>query len=72
MSKSNFKKKFWENESLLNVNSRICGSHPAEKFLVVFADEGLLVIAGDVMPGHSVVVEVVQHRQAGFVVLTLS
>ena len=39
--------------------------------LAVLTDEVLLVVAGDVVPHHPVSVEVVQHSQAGLVMLPL-
>lgn len=51
----------------LESDSSVCGSHVVEEFIAVLADEGLLVVAGDVMPGDTVVVHVVQHGEAGFI-----
>ena len=36
-----------------------------EELVAVLADEGLLVVAGDVVPGDAVVVDVVEDREAG-------
>jgi len=55
----------------LKDHSRVLGSHGIQQFRIVLADEGLLVVAGDVVPDHPVVVEVVQHAQAPLVVFTL-
>ena len=45
--------------------------HEVNQSGVVFADEGLLVGAGDVVPGHTVAVEVVHDGEARLVVLAL-
>ncbi len=55
----------------LKDHSRVLGSHGIQEFRIVLADEGLLVVAGDVVPDHTVVVEVVQHAQAPLVIFTL-
>ena len=44
------------------------GAHEVEQFVAVLADEGLQVVTSDVVPLDSVVVEVVQNRQAGLIV----
>ena len=45
--------------------------HEINQSGVVFADEGLLVGAGDVVPGHAVAVEIVHDGEARLVVLAL-
>ena len=46
--------------------------HGLQQLGIVFAHEGLLVVASDVVPDHPVSVEVVQHAQAGLIVLALN
>ena len=46
--------------------------HVIHQSFVVFAHEGLLVGAGDVVPGHAVAVEVVEDGEARLVVLALT
>ena len=41
--------------------SRILGLHELDELRAVLADEGFLVIAGNVVPHHPVAVKVVQH-----------
>lgn len=49
----------------LKTESRIGGSDVVEELIRVLADDGLLVVAGNVVPRDSVIVDVVQDGQAG-------
>lgn len=49
----------------LQTKTGIGGRHVVEQLVRVLADDGLLVVAGDVVPGDAVVVDVVQDGQAG-------
>lgn len=51
----------------LESDSSVGGSHVVEELIAVLADEGLLVVAGDVMPGDAVAIHVVQHGETGLV-----
>ena len=46
--------------------------HIIQQSVVVFTHERLLVGAGDVVPGHSVAVEVVEDGEARLVILALT
>lgn len=48
-------------------NASVGGSDIVEKFLAVLANEGLLVITGDIMPCDSVVVDVVENAETRLV-----
>jgi hypothetical protein len=49
----------------LKSDSSVGASHVVEEFIAVLADEGLLMVAGNVMPGDAVAVHVVKHGEAG-------
>lgn len=51
----------------LQLDASVGGLDVVEEFLGVFADERLLVVTSNVVPRNSVVVNVVQNTQAGFV-----
>ena len=55
----------------LDYLSRVGGLHVLDELRVILADEGLLVITCNVMPHHTVAVEVVQHGQAGLIIFAL-
>ncbi len=48
---------------------RVAGADKVEQLLAVLADEGLLVVASNVVPLDAIVVEVVQDGQARFTFL---
>ena len=48
---------------------RVAGADKVEQLLAVLADEGLLVVASDVVPLDAIVVEVVQDGQARLTLL---
>jgi len=54
---------------LLESGARILSFHVIDERGVVLADEGLFVVAGDVVPLHAVAVEVVEHGEARLVIL---
>ena len=56
---------------LLESGARILSFHVIDERGVVLADEGLFVVAGDVVPLHAVAVEVVEHGEARLVVIAL-
>ena len=56
---------------LLESGARILSFHVIDERGVVLTDEGLFVVTGDVVPLHAVTVEVVEHGEAGLVVLAL-
>jgi hypothetical protein len=45
----------------LETDAWVTGAHEVEQFVTVLTDEGLQVVAGDVVPLDSVAVEVVQN-----------
>lgn len=47
----------------LETDSRVPGAHKVEELIAILADEGLDVVAGHVVPFHTIVVEVVQDGQ---------
>lgn len=47
-------------------DARVGAGDVVEEFVRVFADDGLLVVAGDVVPRDTVVVYVVEYAEAGF------
>lgn len=51
----------------LKSDAPVGGGYVVEQLLVVLADEGLLVVAGNVVPRDAVIVHVVQDGQAGLV-----
>lgn len=48
-------------------DATVGGGHVVEEFVAVFADERFLVVAGDVVPRDSVIVDIVQHAEARLV-----
>lgn len=48
----------------LQSNAAICGRDVIEELLGVLADDGLLVVAGDVVPRDTVIVDVVEDGEA--------
>ena len=52
-------------ESCLELDARVGGSHVLEKSGRVFADDRLGVVTADVVPLESILVDVVQHAEAG-------
>lgn len=58
-------KAFERNNLLLQPDAAVRGRDVVEQLLGVLADDGLLVVAGDVVPRDAVVVDVVEDRQAG-------
>lgn len=56
---------FWMS---LKSDARVARADKVKEFITVFTDEGLQVVAGDIMPFHSILIEVVQDSQARFVI----
>lgn len=52
----------------LQTNTWITWSHEIQQFIRVFAHEWLEMVAGNVVPFQSIVVEVVQNRQTRFII----
>lgn len=52
--------------TVLQTNAWVRGSHVVQQFLGIFAHNRFLVVASNVVPSDTVIVHVVQHRQAGF------
>lgn len=52
----------------LKSDARVARADKVKEFITVFTDEGLQVVAGDIMPFHSILIEVVQDSQARFVI----
>lgn len=50
----------------LQTNAWVCGSNVVQQFLGIFTHYGFLVVASNVVPSDTIVVHVVQHRQARF------
>lgn len=50
----------------LEAEAAVGAGHVVEKLLVVLADERLLVVTRDVVPGDAVIIHVVQDGHAGF------
>lgn len=55
----------------LKTNSGVAGSYKVEKFVTVFADERFDVVASNIVPFDSIIVEVVQNGQARFIITLL-
>ena len=53
----------------LERNLGVAGADKVKQLLAVLADEGLLVVASDIVPLDAIVVEVVQDGQAGLTFL---
>lgn len=52
----------------LKSDARVARANKVKEFITVFTDEGLQVVAGNIMPFHSILIEVVQDSQARFVI----
>lgn len=52
---------------VLQTDAAVGAGHVVEQLLGVLADERLLVVARDIVPGDAVIVDVVQDRHAGLV-----
>lgn len=52
----------------LETNARVPTADKVEEFVAVFADERLEVVASNIVPFDAIVVEVVEDRQARFVI----
>ena len=53
---------------LLDTDAWVSGTNKVEELIRVFADEGLKMVAGNIVPFDTIVVEVVQDGQASFIV----
>jgi hypothetical protein len=51
----------------LETDASVGGCDIVEKLVIVLTDERFLVVAGDIMPGNTVIVHVVKNRKAGLI-----
>lgn len=49
----------------LETNASVGGCHIVEKLITVLTDERFLVVAGNIMPGNTITVHVVQNSKTG-------
>lgn len=61
-----------EDQRRLERHFRVVGADKVEELLAVLADEGLLVVASNVVPLDTIVVEVVQDGKAGLTLVVLA
>lgn len=54
--------------SFSKADSRVTASDEVEKFIGIFANERFEMVAGNIVPFHSILVKVVEDSQARFVV----
>jgi len=60
------------NKILWDLSFRMCSTSKSEEFLRVFTNPGLYVVAGNIVPHNTVIVEVVEDGNAGLISASLA